>query len=70
MSPMPDRDSLSPTNVEPIGPNIRTGPYPAALEETIADLRTHLSEDLAREAAATLRRMFDRANRWVKDDAA
>lgn len=66
---MSDRD-VPPSDVELLGPDIKSGPYPAALEQTIADLRTHLSEDLAREAAATLRRMFDRANRWVKDDAA
>lgn len=67
---MSNRDASSSANVERLGPDIKSGPYPAALEQTISDLGTHLSEDLAREAAGTLRRMFDRANRWVKDDDA
>jgi hypothetical protein len=50
-----------------IGPALTHGPYPATLEQTIADLRLHLGEEIAREAAETLRRMFDRANRWTRN---
>jgi hypothetical protein len=58
-------DQLIPERIEVIGPAPSRGPYPAALEETIAGLRTHLGKEIAHEAAETLRRMFDRANRWT-----
>lgn len=65
-------DQLAPDEVETveearfIGPEISRGPYPVTLEQTIADLRLHLGEEIAREAGETLRRMFDRANRWAR----
>jgi hypothetical protein len=64
---MLDQDPhIAADNIEPIGPELSRGPYPAALEETIAGLRAHLGKEIAHEAAETLRRMFDRANRWTR----